>query len=1410
MEKTMNNNLRCCMMLLLVMASVLVGVCQVPKTGFSAQATSLNFYFNDDPSVYAYSGQTRTVSATVQLSILVDGTFIPGVHAHPSWTVSISGPDPNNPQQTTTVGSAIFTHPGPYTNANVSVTLPAAAGAYTYTASLTGGEGTATLDTDTATIVQVSSLVPSEGIEFDDGDNDPDTKSYVVPIAATGSVTVTATPYASVAEDELPSEWSFTGGTAVGLGKLQQTVSKNSPGLTTLFCSCGESSKTVSLYLVAVDLQCGELSETTEDTPGAFIGINDNDDNVNGIADVNEQLDTNGNVTVTNEADLVPVSLFIADHPAAGTVTLSGGSAIKVWTNSTKGTQITLPASWTFTPTSDTMPTIVYVEGITPSSSVRDTSLVLTYSYGAVSISDSLTITVVKTAIGGPGAEGIIAIVNRDDDNGNDTADVNDTGSVTGENELVPITLNLYPANLDAGSLILTLPSNLKGWSSSTKGTATALSWTIPVGGGAFTPITVYLEGTAASRAVRDGEVKLAYSNSGKVVHTSKARSTVADLTVSLTDNVILTNTDDDDTNSASDLGQTGPITSENDLKQLRITLEPAGLTGTFTASARTVQFGDPDENGHRPITGYGTKKVNFFMDAAKGIVPPSGMSWTLNGTTPAPDALWLEGASVSTITDDQELTVQLAIGGYTLSAVTTATVNAHPGSSEVTFKLYEQSPIGQDKEVLNNEISGAVGGMVYVVMEVKLGPGEKLASSSATVRIKDTWSGYENGVSRGWMDIPVDFSSSEWCEMLNQSNGGCDLTWTTAAPAGTDNANGAMYRSFYMVIKEWNTLVEPYAEYYKQATDSWVHFDNPTVGHNGSHEISVVAVDDDTAQTALEFQHYDATANPPGWQDPVEVNVAPRNVTVSNLVVTNLSPGKGTIDYIKYDPDPDGKYHRPTMNATFNDNNPSGQQHYYVSYWMLLATANPVLREHLNMNDVYSRSDAVINTYAIPTSVDFTWYGTVGEVSSEDILDDEECDVADWGTYTYDVDVIEYDENHEMVDWHSYKWPSGLSIGEHTLTSEGNDDCSESVLSYTYVVSDVENQNSDYYPNAKEPTDIKVVFVDELLDEQLDSGLDWDEYGVVYSGEEFGGANTSFCKWRSIYTGQDNCWEADRREHIPSRMLALNKEAAVVFDLWESWVERRATFIAKSLKDSNWDYIVDGKYTVNDSGAFGKEVGKRLTTECQNTKPGDGSRFYSNIVINQTTRKVQWYNVDPTVKAVPNTCKEIDLIRCKKGYTPVIGEPLDSSKILSAWEIKNSISGSLTRDTKNFYLSVCNKSHVVRVASGYRYKVVDKSFQIVDEVRYVQKSKLLKYIAILGVAGELINASRIWLEDPAETKEYQDLQICIGEVKNNPGDDNCLLALHVSLMTFISDYLDPQIVAGANIVGLIHLSEYW
>ena len=58
------------------------------------------------------------------------------------------------------------------------------------------------------TVIKVTSLTPNEGTEFDDGDGNSNTKSYVVCIVPTGTnpgiVTVTATPSPTVAEADLP------------------------------------------------------------------------------------------------------------------------------------------------------------------------------------------------------------------------------------------------------------------------------------------------------------------------------------------------------------------------------------------------------------------------------------------------------------------------------------------------------------------------------------------------------------------------------------------------------------------------------------------------------------------------------------------------------------------------------------------------------------------------------------------------------------------------------------------------------------------------------------------------------------------------------------------------------------------------------------------------------------------------------------------------------------------------------------------------------------------------------------------------------------------------------------------------------------------------------------------------------
>ncbi len=513
---------------------------------------------------------------------------------------------------------------------------------------------------------------------------------------------------------------------------------------------------------------------------------------------------------------------------------------------------------------------------------------------------------------------------------------------------------------------------------------------------------------------------------------------------------------------------------------------------------------------------------------------------------------------------------MQLQVGGYTLSTTTTANVAPHPPTSEINFRLYRYSPIGFGSAQLNNELRGNIGDVVQVVMEIKVLKGEKLVSNSAKVRIMDTWSGYESGKSRAWLDIPVDLTTG-WSEMVNAPGSTWDLTWSDVSPYNMTNETGR-YRNFYKVIKTWNTMAEPFTEYLKQGTvDTWVHFSNPIVGHNGEQAITVVEANNFTS-SGLSFQHYDEDEE--CWLVPTEVAATVRKATISNLVVTSLKPGNGTIDYIKYDPDPEGKYHRPTLEATFADTNHVGQNHHYVCYWMLLATANPVERELLDVDDANFRADSVINAARVPTVVNFTWQGHVGEIDIDNPPFDVEYDVATYGTYTYDVDVVELDENWNFVDWHSYKWPSCLSIGEHTITATDNEDESGSTLNYTYVLHDIANEDTTgYYPNLKDPSQVQMVVIDINLEEQntidLNMQLDGQTRGGIGTTSSEG--SSVFVCWRTVYIGQDNCWKADRRDHESSRLLAVNKEFGEKIDLPVPYIAQNEWNGSEWVMHSGW-----------------------------------------------------------------------------------------------------------------------------------------------------------------------------------------------------------------------------------------------
>jgi hypothetical protein len=112
-------------------------------------------------------------------------------------------------------------------------------------------------------VVEVASLLPDVGTEFDDGDGNPNTKSFVVCTADAGVVTVTATPNPSVGEQCLPGYpygwgWQLEGGS--GGSWLFRTVDRTWPGVTTITCTCGSSSKTTKIYVAKGDVHLWRYS----------------------------------------------------------------------------------------------------------------------------------------------------------------------------------------------------------------------------------------------------------------------------------------------------------------------------------------------------------------------------------------------------------------------------------------------------------------------------------------------------------------------------------------------------------------------------------------------------------------------------------------------------------------------------------------------------------------------------------------------------------------------------------------------------------------------------------------------------------------------------------------------------------------------------------------------------------------------------------------------------------------------------------------------------------------------------------------------------------------------------------------------------------------------------------------------
>ncbi len=239
---------------------------------------------------------------------------------------------------------------------------------------------------------------------------------------------------------------------------------------------------------------------------------------------------------------------------------------------------------------------------------------------------------------------GGLVCVNSDDDNRNSTIDLSDS-TVTGENDLMPLTMKIEPATLAVGSVTLDAvqgAGNIKVWAAPNKTAQISLPATWPVAG---LPNVLYVEGVQASSSARDTLLRLTYRY-GSVSHEDRAAITVVepDLDIAGVDDLqegnkggrIVLNNDDDNQDGTDDNRNTGTVNNENNLTQISLNLTPGLTAGTLELDAPA-----------------GRNNIRVWQSPSKGTPVPLPATWPAGSQ---PSVLYVEGFSTSASQGDIDL----------------------------------------------------------------------------------------------------------------------------------------------------------------------------------------------------------------------------------------------------------------------------------------------------------------------------------------------------------------------------------------------------------------------------------------------------------------------------------------------------------------------------------------------------------------------------------------------------------------------------------------------------------------------------------------------------------------------------------------------------------------------------------
>jgi hypothetical protein len=148
-------------------------------------------------------------------------------------------------------------------------------------------------------------------------------------------------------------------------------------------------------------------------------------------------------------------------------------------------------------------------------------------------------------------------------------------------------------------------------------------------------------------------------------------------------------------------------------------------------------------------------------------------------------------------------------------------------GSSNAQFLVYEDTNNDGIFDAGDTLATTApIGDTCFIVLQLSVGEGEQVASSSVGVEVKET-DPIHNG--QAYFTAPIDLTTGNWTSSTDGGN-----TWATGSvPHGAVAAQQTLYQGWI----PWNTT-------------NWVSNAGVTFGHNGNHVISVCSVDGNTSQT--------------------------------------------------------------------------------------------------------------------------------------------------------------------------------------------------------------------------------------------------------------------------------------------------------------------------------------------------------------------------------------------------------------------------------------------------------------------------------------------------------------------------------------------------------------------------------